>query len=600
MANNSIDLVSLDFNTHLNSLRNFLRDNEQFKDYDYDGANIRLLLELLAVNSSKTAFYQNMVHNESFLDSAVLRNSALSRAKELNYLPNSAKSSRARIKVTFTADGTSAPYIVPKGALLTSLVKNDSYTFSIPETITVASPNTSYEFETDIFEGYFLTDTYTFLPGVDSSAQRFEIKNKNVDIDSLTVTVYEDGNQVGDKYNLASTLLDLDGNSKVFFLQPSEHGYFEVIFGNGIHGRQPKGNSTLVLNYRISSGSEANGTRLFTLDFDPTGSNELTGTATVSTLQESKDGAEAETLDSIKFNAPRHFQVQERAVNDPDYSVILKKKFPEINAIHTYGGEKLRPRRYGKVYCAVDISDVDGLPDSKKAQFAKFLENRTTFGIVPIFVEPEFVYLQVNTKVRYNLNITEASRDTINTLVRDAVVAYKDTYLDDFNVILRRSQLETDIDESDPSIVSSQTEVRSYKKINPTLAKLDDATVDFGAAIRDDFSKKEDNHPASKITAVSSSPFTYNSQEAILEDDGEGIIRIMKVSGSNLEKILDIGTVDYATGKIEIKDIKVDSYLGSAIKIYARMADPDVSASLNNILTIEDDEINVTLEEIRI
>ena len=600
MANNSIDLVSLDFNTHLNSLRNFLRDNDQFKDYDYDGSNMRLLLELLSVNSSKTAFYQNMVLNESFLDSAVLRNSALSRAKELNYLPNSAKSSRARIKVTFSASGASAPYIVPKGSLLTSLVKNDSYTFTIPESITVASANTTYEFETDIYEGYFLTDTYTFKPGVDSSSQRFEIKNKDVDLDSLTVTVYEDGNQVGDKYNRADTLLDLDGNSKVFFLQPSEHGYFEVIFGNGIHGRQPKGNSTLVFNYRISAGSEANGARLFTLDFDPTGSSELVGTATVSTLQESKDGAEPESLEEIKFNAPRHFQVQERAVTAPDYRVVLRKQFPEINAIHSYGGEELSPPRYGRVYCAVDIKDVDGLPDSKKAQYKKFLKERTTFGIIPIFVDPEFVYLQVNTKVRYNLNVTEASQDTINTLVRDSVIAYRDTYLDDFNVILRASQLESDIDGSDASIVSSQTDIRSYKKINPTLAQLDDATADFGAPIRADLSRKDDNHNADKITAISSSPFTFNSQEAILEDDGEGTIRIMKVSGSNLEKILDIGTVDYATGLVEIKDIKVDSYLGSAIKIYVRMADPDISASLNNILTIEDDEINITLEEIRI
>lgn len=599
MANNSIDLVSLDFNTNLNSLRNYLRNNDQFKDYDYEGSNLKLLLELLSVNSAKTGFYQNMILNESFLDSAVLRNSALSRAKELNYLPSSAKSSRARIKVEFTASGENAPYIIPKGALMTSLVKNDSYTFTIGETLTVASADNNYEFETDIFEGYFLSDTYTFLPGIDSCVQRFEIKNKNVDLDSLTVTVYEDGNQIGTMYRLSKTLLDLDGNSKVFFLQPSEHGYFEVIFGGGIHGRKPKGNSTIVLNYRISNGAEANGARIFTLDFDPTASNELTGTSIVNTLQESRDGSDAESLESIKFNAPRHFQIQERAVNANDYRVILKKQFPEINAIHSYGGEDLDPPRYGKVFCAIDIKNVEGLPDSKKAQYTAFLKNRTTFGVKPVFVEPEFVYLQVNTKVRFNVNVTNASRESIKTFVRDSIVTFKDKNLDDFNVILRQSQLMCEIDEADPSIISSQTDILSYKKINPSLGVFQNFTLNFGAPFRTDFALKQDSHETNKIHTVASSPFTYNSEQASIDDDGDGNIRIMKITGKRHEKILNIGTVDYANGIITIKDLKVDAYLGSSIKIYVRMADPDVSASLNNILTIEDSEINIVLEEIR-
>lgn len=598
-ANNSIDLVSLDFQTIKNSLRNYLRDNDQFKDYDYEGSNMNMLIEVLSINAGRTAFYQNMVLNESFLDSAVLRNSALSRSKELNYLPNSAKSSRARIRVVFTADGTSAPYVIPKGALITSLVKNDSFTFTFAETITVASASTLYEFEADVYEGFYVTDTYTFLPGVDNSNQRFEMTNKNVDLDSLTVTVYEDGNQIGDIYTYSTTLLDLGASSKVFFLQPSEHGFFEIIFGNSIHGRKPKGNSTIILNYRISSGLEANGAKIFNLDFDPTAAGELIGTSTVNTLSESRDGADAETLESIKFMAPRHFQVQERAVNSTDYSVMLRKQFPEINAVFTYGGEQLTPKRYGFVFSAIDIKGVAGLPDSKKAQYTAFLKNRTTFGLQPIFVAADFVFLQINTTVRYNLNVTAESAETIKSFIKDAIVEYRDTNLDNFNVILRRSKLETDIDKSDPSIISSTSDILSYKKIIPNLGKLENHTLEFGAAFRNDIAPNSNEHPARFISTLITSVFTYNSVTSTIEDDGDGILRVMQIDSGIHKKILNIGTIDYTNGIISIKDLKVDSFLGNSIKFFVRMKDVDVSASLNNILTIEDDEINIVLEEIR-
>ena len=601
MANNVIDLVPLDFDDILNSFRNTLRDNDQFKDFDFEGSNMRLLLEIMSYNAQRTGFYQNMVLNESFLDSAIKKNSAMSRAKDLNYLPNSPRSSRARIKVEFEADGTSAPYIIPKGSLLTSLVKNDSFTFSIPESITVASANNSYEFETDIYEGWFVSDTYTYQAGQED--QRFEITNKQVDLDSLTVTVYEDGNEIGDSYVRKSTLLDLDENSKVYFVQPSQFGYYEIRFGDNNLGRAPKGGSTIVLNYRINQGSFANGARLFTLDFDPTGADELTGTATVSTLQDSRDGQDAETLESIKFLAPRYFQTQERTVSASDYQVALKKQFPEINAVYAYGGEDLSPPRYGRVYCAVDISNIDGLPDSKKQQYGNFLKNRTTFGIRPTFVEPEFTYLQVNTKVRYNLNVTDNSEGTMLTLIRNAVKDYNDQNLDDFNVILRESKMVCEIDGADPSIISSQNETLAYKKINPTLGALQSWTLNFGAALRNDIGQKTEDHASDTIHICESSIFTFNSEQARIEDDSLGNLRIVAVgiSGNDDRTIKsDIGTIDYDTGKIQIIDLKVDKYLGSSLKIFVRMKDPDISAKLNNILTIEDDEINVTLEPIRV
>lgn len=599
MANNSIDLVDIDFQSIKNSLKNYLRDNTLFRDFDFEDSNINLLIELMAINGYRTAFYQNMVLNESFLDSAILRNSVLSRSKELNYLPTSAKSARARVSVSFDATGANAPYTIPKGSLFSTNIKNDSYTFTTDSTIIVSSANSTYEFEADIFEGYYVNDTYVYVAG--ETGQTFQASNRDIDVDSLTVTVYEDGNTVGDIYIKANSLLDLDSKDKVFFLEPTGVGYYNVLFGDNNIGRQPKGDSTIVLNYRVTRGKDGNGARVFSLDFDPTASDELSSSVTVNTLQNSIDGAEEETIESIKYNAPRHFQVQERAVTASDYSSILKAQFPEIRAIYAYGGEDLSPPIYGRVYISVDISDVDGLPESKITQYKNFLKNRTTFGIVPFFTEPSYTYIKVDTAVRYNLNITTNTEGTLETFVRDAIIQYRDDNLDDFNVIFRASKMETEIDNADPSIVSSKTDLQIYRKTNPTIGVLDDIEIDFGVKLRQDLlTEKEDSHPADIISAVQSSNFYFKSELCTIDDDGAGNLRIMKIIGGRHQRITDIGTVDYTNGILKIKDLKVDSYIGQSLRFYCRPDDPDLAAQLNNIVSIEDSEINVSMVELRL
>jgi hypothetical protein len=597
MANTSINLVDLDFASLKGSFKNYLRDQNQFKDYDFEGSNINILLDLLSYNSYKNAFYLNMLLSESFLDSAQLRNSILSHAKELNYLPRSARSSKAKVRIEFEATGESAPYIIQKGSPLTTLVKNESYTFTIPETITVSSANTTYSFETDIFEGTYIQDTYTYRQGIEN--QRFKLTNRNIDTESLTVSVFEDGNEVSDAYKLSTSLLDLDETSKVFFLQPTETGYFEVLFGDNNLGRRPKINSTIVMEYRTSSGELPNGAREFSVDFDPTGSDELNFTPEVNTLENSRDGAEEESIESIRYMAPRHFQTQERAITASDYSIALKGQFPEINAVHAYGGEDLSPPQFGKVFIAVDITNVDGFPESKKIEYRNFIDRRSPFGIRPVFIDPEFSYLSVRSKVRYDVNVTSASRETLKSIIKNAIVDFNEEYLNDFNVILRNSKLETEIDDSDASIISSVTRTRIYKKINPRLGLSENFRINFGVPIIDTIPEKEDLHRATDVHALVSSLFIFNSEQVLLEDDGTGNVRIMKTDGFINEKIKNVGKIDYNTGQIEIDGLVVDSFQGSSIKLYVTPVDPDVVASQNSILTIEDDEIIIDLEEVR-
>jgi hypothetical protein len=538
-----------------------------------------------------------MIHSEGFIDSAQLRTSLYSHSKTLNYLPRSSRSAKARVRISFTASGESQPYIVSKGSQLSTLIKSRAYTFSIPETITVASANTSFSFETDIYEGIYKKDSYIFL---NKENQRFKLTNKNVDTRSVTVTVYEDGDQVGDIYKVTSTLLDLNELSKVFFLQVSETGNYEIYFGDNILGKQPKLNSTILIDYRISSGTKGNGARVFAVDFDPTSLVEITSTPVVEVIEASKNGDEPETNESIRYYAPRAFQVQERAVTTSDYEISLKTEFPEINAVTVYGGEELDPPLFGKVCVAVDIAEVEGLPETKKDEYYNFIKRRSPLSIDPIIVEPENMYASVYSLVRYNLNITADSISRIKTLVLATITDYNDIYLNDFEATLRLSQLSRYIDDADASIVSNLTDVNVYKKINPSLGVSQNIDINFNLALRDDIPEQTLNYKSSDVKAVYSSLFRYAGENCVLEDDGSGNIRIVKFSENQRIKIFDVGTVDYTSGKVQLIGFKPDSYDGAALKVYGVPKDRDIKSNRNVMLSIESSEITIDVEALRL
>lgn len=597
MANTSIDLVNLDFFSLKNSLKNYLKDNTQFKDYDYEGSNINLLMDLLSYNTHKNAFFLNMLMSEAFLDSAQLRNSVLSHAKELNYLPRSSRSARAKLKVTFEATGENAPYIIQKGSPFTTLIKNGSFVFTMPQTITVASANTTFSFTTDVYEGIYVQDTYVYQSGKEN--QRFKITNRNIDTRSLTVVVKEDAVDVGENYTLSTTLLDLDASSKVYFLQTNELGGYEILFGDNNIGKTPKVGSVIIVEYRISNGSRANGGKIFSCDFDPTSNDELSYTPTVEVLENSVDGAEEESLESIRYYAPRHFQIQERTITASDYAVSLKSQFPEINAVHAYGGEEITPPMFGKVFVAVDLENVDGFPDSKKREYYNFIKRKCPFSIEPVFVDPDYSYLSVKSRVRYNVNVTDLTSQAISTLVTNAIMTYNKEYLDDFNVTLRYSKMLSEIDNSHPSIISSFTSIQLYKKTNPVLGKLQNIVLNFGTSLLNNIPEKEAVHNATDVHTVTSSPFFVNGLQCLIEDNGSGKLWLMTTDGKFNQKIKDIGTLDYNNGIIQINDFMIDSYQGNALKFYVIPSDLDIISKKNTILSIESDEIDLTIEQLR-
>lgn len=597
MANTSIILSNLDFDTHKNTLKAYLKSQDTFKDYDFEGSNMSVLLDILSYNTYHNAFYLNMIGNEMFMDSAQLRDSVVSHAKELNYTPRSFKSAQATVDMTFlSTDLTKRNVIIPKGQSFTSRFGTKNFTFTTGENIivndfTINGNNTITFSASDItlFEGYYVNDTFTFTA---DSSERFLISNKNVDTSSITVTVIEDSGATTLTYNRTTSLFDLNSTSKVFFVQGAENDLYEIMFGDGVSGRKPKDNSVIVIEYRVSNGELPNGCNTFTPDSNIdsiTYSNII-----VSTVTPASAGSVSESVESIKFNAPRYFTTQERAITTEDYENLLKLNYPEINAVTCYGGEDLDPPQYGRVFVTVDLNDVDGLPTSKRDEYYRFLRPRSPVSIEPVFVSPDYTYIAVDTTINYNINDTKLTNDDIKTIVSSAILKYAQTNLNTFNTTFRYSRLLNAIDSSQASIVSNQTTIKIIKILEPNINTRSIYTIDFAAPLTA-ISTRNINNTRYTIT---SSRFRFNDQTVTMRDDGLGVIQFVSSTGTIVNA--KAGRVNYNTGVVRLSSVKIQNFTGEGIKIYAIPRSQDITTRNNVILNIVDEDIKLTVVPVRV
>ena len=590
-ANSSIILSNIDFDTHKNTLKQYLKSQTRFQDYDFEGSNMNVLLDILSYNTYHNMFYLNMVASEMFLDTAQLRDSIMSHAKELNYTPRSFKSAEANVDITIVTSDTSKRSIpITKGQSFTSRFNNRSYTFTTAENITVTNytvnNNGTLTFEAPnitLYEGYYINDTFTFNA---NDTQRFLLTNRNCDISSVSVTVIEDVGATTLTYSRANSLFGVNGLSRVFFIQPAENDSYEIVFGDGITGRKPKDNSVISVEYRISNGQLPNGCNTFRVDTTIDGENAVT----VTTNQAAAGGSVSESNEEIKYNAPRHFTTQERAITTEDYENLLKQSFSEINAVSAYGGEDLNPPQFGKVFVAVDLVEVDGIPQIKKDQYYRFLKSRTPVSIDPVFVDPGYTYIEVDTRVKYNVNVTKLSSEDVRLIVSNAIRNYALTNLNNFNRVFRYSNVVNAIDNSQGSIISNETNVKLIKIITPTLNVPTTVDVDFQT--RFDTSRAESQGGFT----IQSTQFVVNGVRASLRDDGVGTINIVAAGGG---VITNIGRVDYDTGLVQLSRFTVSSFDGAGIKIKALPFNKDISVVNNIILNIIDDDIIVNVEGVR-
>lgn len=591
-ANSSIVLSNLDFDTIKGTLKSYLKTQTKFKDYDFEGSNMSILLDLLAYNTFQNSFYLNMVGNEMFLDSSMIRDSVVSHAKELGYTPRSFKSAEATVDIIVTSNRVNkGSVLIPKGTTFTSSFFNRTFTFSTNDNIVLK------DFVIDrgqsiftgrnikLYEGIYVTDSFVYT---ENQSQRFLISNKNVDISSISVTVLENAGADTVVYNRALSLFDINEESKIFFVQGAEGDSYEIVFGDGISGRKPKNNSIILIEYRISNGELPNGCN----NFEPDNTFDGESSIAVLTVDQARGGSVSESIESIKYNAPRHFTAQERAVTTEDYETILKIQFPEINAVTAFGGEELDPPQFGRVFIAVDLQEVDGLPDAKRQEYFRFLRPRSPVSIQPVFVNPDYTYLAIDTNVSYNVNTTRLTPDDIRTIVTSAILDFAGANLNDFNRTFRYSQLIRIIDTAQAAIISNETTFRVVKLIeNPRLGEFLTFDVAFNIPLNIVYDQVE------SIFTVESSEFIYKGLRATIRDDGNGTL--FAVSSSTNSFIEQIGTVDYALGLLQFSNFKIDNVIGSAIKVFVTPKNKDISTVNNVILNIIDEDISIRATPVR-
>lgn len=603
MADSSIILSNLDFDRLKNTFKQYLRSQDRFKDYDFEGSNMSILIDLLAYNTYMNGFYLNMVGNEMFMDSAQLRDAVVSHAKELNYTPASFTSAVANVNIQIISDNPETRSIsIPKGTSFTSRFNDRVFTFTTNQNIVCTNKVTAnsvsatfLERNVAVYEGTYVTDTYTIVPG---TTERYMITNRQVDISSINVTVIEDLGATTQTYQRATTLFGHTDTSKIYFLQGAENNTYEIVFGDGVVGRKPKDNSVVVIEYRISQGELPNGCDVFKPDSTIGNYTNIT----ITTNKKAQAGSVNESMESIKFNAPRAFTTQERAVTTEDFENLLKINFPEINAVVAYGGEQLDPPQYGKVFVAVDLKETDTLPLSKVDEYYKFLKPRTMVSIEPVFTNPEYVYISVRSVVRYNLNTSALSTGDVKLLTTAAIQRYAAQYLNNFNRTMRYSKLVQAIDSAASGIVSNETEVFAVKYFKPDLNRTKNYELNFGIPLKTTVVTTGSFHPIAEDHIIESTPFkTLNGQRVYLEDDGNGRLEYIAVgeSSQNHTALGVAGTVDYETGKIFLNNFKPETYEGTEIKIYAKPRVKDISSSKDIILNISAQDVTIDVLPIR-
>lgn len=587
MATKKFPVTNLDFDEVKQGLIDYLKGQEQFKDYDFEGSNMNVLMDILSYNTFQNNFYNNMVISEMFLDSAQVKDSVVSHAKELNYIPRSKTSARAVVDILLNTFGNPPSVTIPARTRILAQCGNQTYTFYNTESVVVTPSQGEYRARyLDIFEGTYVTERFD---PAESDTQRYLISNPDIDLNSITVKVIE--NDFEEEYIYASDLYGVEADDKIFFIQPYVGDRYELFFGRDIYGAEPKTGSIIEVTYRITAGEEGNGITSFQIADDIEGFK-----SSVILRVASRGGANREDLNSIKYFAPKSIQVQDRAVAAKDYEILLKRNFPEIRSVAVYGGETLDPPQYGSVLISVALQDFSNISTNSLSRYRTYLKDRCALTVNPVVIPASLAYFDVVSTVTYAKNTTTKSRADIEGLARAAVLDYSDNNLGDFKKTLRLSKMAAAIDNSDENIISNQTDVRMILEIQPIPAIPENFLLDFGNKLDVRLGRSPD--PSGFLlldTAIVSSAFTVDGKSVYLKDNGEGTLDLLSPSGETFTIVQeDVGTVNYFTGQVGLDGFIVDSYVGNAIKFYAKMDSDDIKTPSKYVSFIRKEDIFVS------
>ena len=585
MANTQkLQITELDFDDIKANLKTYLKGQSEFSDYNFEGSGMSVIMDLLAYNTHYLGMNANMLANEMFLDSSILRSSVVSHAKHLNYTPRSARAPVAYLNVTVN-DSTLSSVTIDKGTKFTTSINNNTYGFVVNESLTVQPQSGILNFNNlPIYEGTLATTRYTV--DYTNPEKKYILTSDRADTSTLKVTVQTSASDISTQvFTLAKDISLVGETDRVFFLQEDEDGRFEVYFGDDVIGQKLSNGNIVILEYIVTNKTEANGASTFS------------GTAvggvsniTVETLLTATGGAEPETIESIKYYAPLSYSSQRRAVTTYDYKSIVPEIYPNIKSIQVWGGEDNDPPIYGQVYIAIEPLSGGKLTEAQKQFVVTGLKPYNIASVRPVVVDPETIYIIVSSNFRYNATVTTKSSADLITLVNSTVSNYSTGNLEKFDNMFRYSELIRLIDETDISILSNITTIRMYKKITPVLNTSTQYTIKY---------YNELHHPhAGHGSVLSSTSFKIAGSTAdhFLDDDGRGAVRLYTVEANKrVYANAAIGTVDYVAGTITLNNLTISSATNTdgTVDIIVVPASNDIIPVRNQLLQIDTSKSSV-------
>lgn len=593
------NVTELDFNEIKKNIKNYFINKEggEYSDWDFEGSGLNHLLDILAYNTHYNAILAHNSVNESFLDSAQVRSNVVSRSKLLGYTPKSITAATAALSLVFPPSASNAnSYTLPSNTEFTTQIDGTTYTFITQESYTASLENNVFTFpDVRLIEGR----KQRRLFDVDASQEKqvYTLTDNTADISTLKVKVYENQNLSESSIEVFSpftSFTGIDENTPVYFPFENFNGNYVLEFGNGIIGKRLQPLNVLEFEYISTNGDAANGASVFT--WNGTGASPLS----ITTTSTARGGSERESVESIRFNAPLSFISQNRAVTADDYRAILLRDFPTIQSISVWGGQDNDPPQYGKVFISIkETGTPDGEPLTElfKNQIVNSLSNEKVIAILPEVVDPEYTYLYFDILFKYNSNLTSSTKGQLQDSIRDFITEYSDEQLERYNNVFRHSNLLSQIDNSNVSILNTTIRVYLYKKLTLTSQTNVAQTVKFNQPLYDEKDKSLSLIDSDGWLTPSGQTVFLSDEEISGRDDIRNIYVYRKVSGVNVKVLNSVGTLTVNTGEIAVSSLPVaSSENGKQIQIYVSPDSNDIAVRRNNLLTIDSARTNIVGE----
>lgn len=564
-----VNFTNLDFDQIKVSIRDYLRSNSNFTDYDFEGSNLSTLIDVLAYNTYISSYNANMVSNEVFIDSATLRENVVSLARNIGYVPRSRTASRSIISFFVDTTGFSTKPLtltIKKGTVCTSSSSfgSESYTFAIPQDVTTPVIDGIASFNNiEIYEGTFLTSNFTVQSENPAPPQRYILENANIDTSTISVTVRDTQSSTSSrKFILSDSLFEVISTSRVFFIQEIEDQRYELIFGDGVFGEKLQSQNFIEASYISTNGESGNGISSFTFNgriVDNNNNLVSSGISLITTISSSQGGKEIESIDSIKNYAPRIYSSYNRAVTAADYEALIPKIYPETQSVSVFGGEDLTPPQYGKVFITIKPFYGPFVPNSVKDNLKNKLRKYSVAGIVPEILDLKYLYIEHDTTAYYNTNLAPNS-DFVKTIVSNNINNYANSIeLNKYGARFKYSRYQGIIDNSHESITSNITKIQIRRDMRASLNQFANYEICFG----NEFHIKNTNGYNIKSSGfkISGIADTLYMSDIPNQNEKTGEIFFFKLDSPSQPAIVrrSVGTINYMKGEILLNGMNIIS-----------------------------------------